>query len=99
LEQILKPKSQLPAYDVLIVGAGPAGLMAAEHSALAGLTVAVADAMPSPARKFLMAGKSGLNLTKHENPTVFIKNYDAVEALRPILAEFGPNEVISFAQD
>jgi len=85
-------------YDVLVVGAGPAGLMAAEHAALAGLKVAVADAMPSPARKFLMAGKSGLNLTKQEDATIFIKNYDAVESLRPILAEFGRTEVINFAQ-
>jgi predicted flavoprotein YhiN len=54
--------SQPLTFDVLIVGAGPAGMMAAEHTALAGLKVAVTDAMPSPARKFLMAGKSGLNL-------------------------------------
>ena len=45
-------------FDVLVVGAGPAGLMAAEQAARAGLRVAVAEAMPSPARKFLMAGKS-----------------------------------------
>ena len=85
-------------YDVLVVGAGPAGLMAAEQAALAGLRVAIADAMPSPARKFLMAGKSGLNLTKHEDLASFIKNYDATEPLRPILNEFGPKEVIDFAQ-
>ena len=42
-------------------------MMAAEHAAFVGLKVAIADAMPSPARKFLMAGKSGLNLTKHED--------------------------------
>ena len=87
------------AYDVLIVGAGPAGLMAAEQAALAGMKVAVADAMPSPARKLLMAGKSGLNLTKHEDTLVFIKNYDAIETLHPILSEFGPKEVINFVQD
>jgi len=74
-------------------------MMAAEHAALAGLRVAIADAMPSPARKFLMAGKSGLNLTKQEDASVFIRNYDAIESLRPILAEFGPNEVVNFAQD
>ena len=85
-------------YDVLVVGAGPSGLMAAEQAALAGLRVAVADAMPSPARKFLMAGKSGLNLTKHEDLASFIKNYDAVEPLRPMLNEFGPKEIINFAQ-
>jgi uncharacterized flavoprotein (TIGR03862 family) len=54
--------------------------------------------MPSPARKFLMAGKSGLNLTKDEDTAAFIKNYDAIEPLRPILAEFGPTEAITFAQ-
>ena len=91
--------AQPPTYDILIVGAGPAGMMAAEHAALAGLKVAVADAMPSPARKFLMAGKSGLNLTKHEDIAAFIKNYDAIEPLRPMLAEFGPKEVMNFAQD
>ena len=72
--------------------------MAAEQAALAGLRVAIADAMPSPARKFLMAGKSGLNLTKHEDLASFIKNYDAIEPLRPILNEFGPKEIIDFAQ-
>ena len=86
-------------YDVLIVGGGPAGLMAAEQAALAGVKVAVADLMPSPARKFLMAGKSGLNLTKQEDAAVFIKNYDAIEPLRPMLTEFGPKEVINFVQD
>ena len=85
--------------DVLIVGAGPAGLMAAEQVALLGFKVAITDAMPSPARKFLMAGKSGLNLTKNEDATSFSKNYDAFKPLRPILAEFGSKEVIKFAQD
>ena len=98
MENPLASTKQPLTYDVLIVGAGPAGMMAAEHAALAGLRVAVADAMPSPARKFLMAGKSGLNLTKHEDASIFIKNYDAIKPLRPILAEFGPNEVINFVQ-
>ena len=83
-------------YDVLVVGAGPSGLMAAEQAALAGLRVAIADAMPSPARKFLMAGKSGLNLTKHEDLASFIKNYDAIEPLRPMLNEFGPKRNYRF---
>jgi len=99
LQHPLAPKKHVLAYDVLIVGAGPAGLMAAEQAALAGMKVAVADAMPSPARKLLMAGKSGLNLTKHEDTLVFIKNYDAIETLHPILSEFGPKEVINFVQD
>ena len=52
------------AVRALVVGAGPAGLMAAEVLSEAGVSVVVADQMPTPARKFLMAGKSGLNLTK-----------------------------------
>ena len=99
MKNSLAPTPQLLTYDVLIVGAGPTGMMAAEHAAFASLKVAIADAMPSPARKFLMAGKSGLNLTKHEDISVFIKNYDAIEPLRPMLAEFGPKEVIGFAQN
>ncbi len=106
MEHILQPRNQKSRpvsstldYDVLIVGAGPAGLMAAEQAALLGFKVAIADAMPSPARKFLMAGKSGLNLTRHEDTTLFLKSYDAIEPLRPILAEFGPKAVIKFAQD
>ena len=52
--------------DALVIGAGPAGLMAAEELARAGRQVLIAEAKPSPARKFLMAGKSGLNLTQDE---------------------------------
>lgn len=55
----------------LVIGAGPAGLMAAEALGAAGHRVVIAEAMPSPARKFLMAGKSGLNLTKDEPAEVF----------------------------
>ncbi len=91
MENSLVATSQQRTYDVLIVGAGPAGMMAAEHTALAGLKVAVADAMPSPARKFLMAGKSGLNLTKDEDTAAFIKNYDAIEPLRPIAGRVRPH--------
>ena len=58
-------------FDVLVVGAGPAGLMAAEQAAQAGMRVAVAEAMPSPARKWRMAGKAGRILTKAEEPNAF----------------------------
>ena len=57
--------------DVAIVGGGPAGLMAAEVCAGAGLQVAVFDAMPSVGRKFLLAGKGGLNLTHSEPLAAF----------------------------
>ena len=55
----------------LVIGAGPAGLMAAEALMAPGRQVVVVDAMPTPARKFLMAGKSGLNLTRDEPLSAF----------------------------
>lgn len=79
--------------DALVIGAGPAGLMAAEALAQAGLSVLVAEAKPSPARKFLMAGKSGLNITKDEDPGAFAAAYDPPGWLDPILAAFGPGQV------
>lgn len=63
------------AVDALVIGAGPAGLMAAEVLAAAGRRVVVAEAMPTPARKFLMAGKSGLNLTRDEPLTDFARKF------------------------
>ncbi|EYD74684.1 NAD(FAD)-utilizing dehydrogenase [Rubellimicrobium mesophilum DSM 19309] len=84
----------------LVVGAGPAGLAAAEVLSGAGRPVLVADAMPSPARKFLMAGKSGLNLTKDEARGAFHAAYgpDLPPALRAALDAFGPEEVMGWAR-
>ena len=80
--------------DALVVGAGPAGLMAADRLLAAGYSVLLAEAKPSPARKLLMAGKSGLNVTKGEPFDAFISNYyEAREWLRPMLTAFGPAEV------
>ena len=77
---------------VVVIGAGPAGLMAAEVLAEAGLCVDVHDAMPSVGRKFLLAGKGGLNLTHSEPLEPFLGRYGARrEALAPMLHAFGPD--------
>ena len=78
--------------DALVIGAGPAGLMAAEELAKAGVRVVVCEAKPSIGRKFLMAGKSGLNVTKDEPLGAFLSHYDASQ-LRPMLTDFGPAQV------
>lgn len=83
--------------DALVIGAGPAGLMAAEQLAAAGLDVHIAEARPSPARKFLMAGKSGLNLTKDEPAAAFRAAFACPE-LGPALTEFGPSAVTAWAR-
>lgn len=83
----------------LVIGAGPAGLMAAEELALAGRRVVVCEGKASPARKFLMAGKSGLNITKAEAPEAFASHYDTADWLRPMLDAFGPEEVQAWCRE
>ncbi|MDX5358657.1 MAG: TIGR03862 family flavoprotein [Rhodobacterales bacterium] len=83
----------------LVIGAGPAGLVAAEELARAGWQVTVAEAKPSPARKFLMAGKSGLNLTRDEPLPAFTARYpQGADWLAPMLAVFGPAQVQDWAR-
>ncbi|KAA8613086.1 TIGR03862 family flavoprotein [Salipiger aestuarii] len=85
--------------DALVVGAGPAGLMAAEALSQAGLSVLVADHKPSVARKLLMAGKSGLNLTRDEPFDAFVAHYGtAALHLRPMLAALPPDAVRAWAE-
>lgn len=77
--------------DVLIIGAGPAGLMAAEVLAVAGRQVRVCEAMPSVGRKFLMAGKGGMNITHAEPLPAFVERYGArADWFSPLLSTFGP---------
>ncbi|PWJ16249.1 TIGR03862 family flavoprotein [Jannaschia seohaensis] len=76
--------------SVAVIGAGPAGLMAAEAAAAAGAVVTIYDHMPSPARKLLMAGKSGLNVT-HTAPD-FAARYNCPSLAR-MVETFGPAEV------
>ncbi|MBF9044554.1 TIGR03862 family flavoprotein [Rhodobacterales bacterium HKCCE4037] len=86
--------------DALVVGAGPAGLMAAETLARAGRKVLICEGKPSAGRKFLMAGKSGLNLTKDEDIGRFVRAYgDAADWLYPMVAKLDPVEVMAFAED
>jgi uncharacterized flavoprotein (TIGR03862 family) len=83
----------------IVVGAGPAGLMAAEAMAEGGLAVEVFDAMPSPGRKFLLAGRGGLNLTHSEPMERFLPRYGtAAGFMAPLLAAFGPAELRAWAE-
>ncbi|WP_299900975.1 TIGR03862 family flavoprotein [uncultured Ruegeria sp.] len=86
--------------QAVVIGAGPAGLMAAEQLVAAGHSVLVAEAKPSVARKFLMAGKSGLNLTKDEQLDDLIRAYGvAADWLRPIISAFDAEAVQRWARD
>jgi uncharacterized flavoprotein (TIGR03862 family) len=81
-----------------VIGGGPAGLMAAEALAAQGHAVHVFDAMPSVGRKFLLAGKGGLNLTHGEALDAFVNRYGSRSALlAPRLAAFGPQQLRDWA--
>ena len=83
-----------------VIGAGPAGLMAAETLVRRGVAVDLYDAMPSVGRKFLLAGIGGLNLTHAEPLQAFISRYGArAPQMAPWLSEFGPQQVRDWAAD
>ena len=90
------PKPQ--NVPVAVVGGGPAGLMAAQVLSSLGYSVHLFDAMPSVGRKFLLAGRGGLNLTHAEAFEHFVHRYGEQETqLKPILSEWGADQLRSWA--
>jgi hypothetical protein len=90
---------EIEHLDAAVIGAGPAGLAAAEALLAAGIRPVVFEARPTVARKLLMAGKSGLNLTMDADPESFLAAFGpAARHLRPMLDAFGPAEVRAWAE-
>jgi uncharacterized flavoprotein (TIGR03862 family) len=84
-------------HTAAVIGAGPAGLMAAETLVAAGLNVTIYDRMPSVGRKLLMAGRGGLNLTHAEPLPVFLSRYGSARVwLEPIISAFPPEALIAW---
>ena len=90
-------------YDssaVAVIGAGPAGLMAAERLALHGYSVQVFDAMPSVGRKFLLAGIGGLNITHAEDAEIFKTRYfERCASLTPMIEQFGADQLRAWVHE
>ncbi len=88
-----------PATEAAVIGGGPAGLMAAEVLASAGVAVTVFDRMPSVGRKFLMAGRGGLNLTHSEPLERLLDRYGEARAwLEPAIRAFPPEALIAWCE-
>ena len=84
---------------IAVIGAGPAGLMAAEVLAQGGARVTIYDAMPSAGRKFLMAGRGGLNLTHSEPLPQFMARYrEAAPKLQPAVEAFSPEALRAWSE-
>jgi hypothetical protein len=87
------------AKSVAVIGAGPAGLIAAQVLAQAGQAVIVYDRMPSVGRKLLMAGRGGLNLTHSEPLDAFLKRYGPqAERLAPLIEAYPPSALTAWAE-
>jgi hypothetical protein len=85
--------------EAVVIGAGPAGLIAAEEIAKAGFRVTVYERMPSAGRKFLLAGRGGLNLTHGEALEDFLRRYgEAAGALRPAIENFPPAKLREWSE-
>ena len=89
---------QQAARKIVVIGGGPAGLMAAETIASAGWCVDLYDAMPSVGRKFLLAGKGGMNLTHSEHRQAFMGRYgQRSDALAPLIDQFDGDALRAWA--
>ncbi len=87
------------SYQAIVIGGGPAGLMAAEQLADAGYAVAVFDAMPSLGRKFLRAGIGGLNITHTEKSEQFQQRYGERQSeVSKLLSTFGADELRAWCE-
>jgi uncharacterized flavoprotein (TIGR03862 family) len=96
---VADPASVARGGKIVIIGGGPAGLMAAEVLSAAGRQVDVFDAMPSVGRKFLLAGRGGLNLTHSEAPDLFLSRYgNHRKEVGHWLEEFGPPQLRAWAR-
>src|SRR6478735_6427903 len=96
----MRAQSTVRNEIVAVVGAGPAGLRAAEVTVAGGARVVLCDAQPSAGRKFLIAGRGGLNLT-HSEP---VENFPARYRTEPerwgdLLTEFGPDALRAWARE
>jgi hypothetical protein len=88
----------MASLNAAVIGGGPAGLMAAEVLSANGIAVHVFERMPTMGRKFLIAGRGGLNLTHSEPFEAFVSHYGEASArLRPILEAFPPSKLIAWA--
>jgi uncharacterized flavoprotein (TIGR03862 family) len=92
--------SDTPHRTIAVIGGGPAGLMAAEVIRQGGVQVDIYDRMPSVGRKFLIAGKGGLNLTHTQSREQFLSHYGNRRAqLEPFLDQFGPENLRNWVHE